>query len=426
MDPRRLRPSPALLVALLALVVALGGTAVAAVGLARNSVRSQHIVNGQVKLADINAAARAAFTPLPARQQRLVGLTNGPTGAVPSDIVGQPAIALGADRVPVVAYFNDTLNDLEVVRCVGACGAGVPVTAASSGDVGQLPSITIGTDGLPLIAHYSAAGQVMNLTHCSVLDCTSSTTNPVDSGQGSGFSPTLTIGSDGLPVIAHQTASDLRVTHCGDLTCTPGAAVSTTIDRPGVAGLYPSIAIGTDGLPVIAHQSGGADLLVTHCSNRACTSSTTATADNRPVPVGAYTSLAIGVDGLPLIAHQILSDGTLAGADLRVTHCTTRTCSKAGSRTVETTGRVGYDPSVAIGADGRALIAHLDDTAGRLHVTRCRDIACTQVQVFTPDPAASSGAQPAIAIDGLGFPVVAHIANGDLRVTVLTPQGWGP
>lgn len=50
---RRFVPSPALFVALLALIVALGGTSYAAMVLARNSVRSQHIVNGQVKTVDL-------------------------------------------------------------------------------------------------------------------------------------------------------------------------------------------------------------------------------------------------------------------------------------------------------------------------------------------------------------------------------------
>lgn len=54
---RRLVPSPAMLVALLALVVALGGTSYAAVTLAKNSVRSAHIVNGQVKAADLAAGS---------------------------------------------------------------------------------------------------------------------------------------------------------------------------------------------------------------------------------------------------------------------------------------------------------------------------------------------------------------------------------
>src|SRR5215207_4880314 len=56
---RSRRPSPAMAVALLALFVALGGTSYSAITLSKNSVRSKHIVNGQVKRPDI---ARSAVT----------------------------------------------------------------------------------------------------------------------------------------------------------------------------------------------------------------------------------------------------------------------------------------------------------------------------------------------------------------------------
>jgi hypothetical protein len=50
-------PSPAMTVALVALFVALGGGSYAAVALSKNSVRSKHIVNGEVKRSDIGENA---------------------------------------------------------------------------------------------------------------------------------------------------------------------------------------------------------------------------------------------------------------------------------------------------------------------------------------------------------------------------------
>jgi hypothetical protein len=50
---RRFQPTPAFLLALIALVVAMSGTAVAVTALAPNSVKSRHIVNGQVKAKDL-------------------------------------------------------------------------------------------------------------------------------------------------------------------------------------------------------------------------------------------------------------------------------------------------------------------------------------------------------------------------------------
>jgi hypothetical protein len=51
------RPSPAMLVALIAVFVALGGTSYSAFTLSQNSVKSGHIVNGQVKRPDIATGA---------------------------------------------------------------------------------------------------------------------------------------------------------------------------------------------------------------------------------------------------------------------------------------------------------------------------------------------------------------------------------
>src|SRR5829696_5640652 len=51
------RPSPAMLVALLALFVALGGSSYAVITLSKNSVASKHIKNGQVKGKDIGKNA---------------------------------------------------------------------------------------------------------------------------------------------------------------------------------------------------------------------------------------------------------------------------------------------------------------------------------------------------------------------------------
>lgn len=64
MRPRK--PSPAMLVALLALFIALAGSSYAAISLSRNSVQSKHIVDGQVKRSDLgkNAVTSAKVADL--------------------------------------------------------------------------------------------------------------------------------------------------------------------------------------------------------------------------------------------------------------------------------------------------------------------------------------------------------------------------
>jgi hypothetical protein len=52
---RRFQPTPAFVVAIVALVVSMSGTAVAVTALAPNSVKSKHIANGQVKAKDLGS-----------------------------------------------------------------------------------------------------------------------------------------------------------------------------------------------------------------------------------------------------------------------------------------------------------------------------------------------------------------------------------
>jgi hypothetical protein len=92
------RPSPAIVVAVIALVVALGGTSFAALALKRNSVSSLHIKNGQVKGVDL---ARNSVSTSKVANGRLLAadfargqLPAGPRGAPgppgPQGLTGEP------------------------------------------------------------------------------------------------------------------------------------------------------------------------------------------------------------------------------------------------------------------------------------------------------------------------------------------------
>lgn len=70
---KTLRSRHATVVAYLALFVALGGTSVAAVKLSKNSVRSSHIKNGQVKRADLAPGLRGPGARGPQGPQGLQG-----------------------------------------------------------------------------------------------------------------------------------------------------------------------------------------------------------------------------------------------------------------------------------------------------------------------------------------------------------------
>ena len=80
------KPSPAMLVALLALFVALGGSSYAAVVLSKNSVRSKHIAKGAVKRSEI---ARSAVNSAKVADGSLLA-TDFNAGQLPAGPQGPP------------------------------------------------------------------------------------------------------------------------------------------------------------------------------------------------------------------------------------------------------------------------------------------------------------------------------------------------
>jgi hypothetical protein len=119
------KPSPAMLVAVLALFVALGGSSYAVVTLSKNSVTSKHIKNGQVKRVDLGKgsvnsskvvnggllAEDFAAGQLPAGERGPQG-PQGPQGA--QGAKGDP----GSDGAPGVDGF-DGAGLLAQARCNG-------------------------------------------------------------------------------------------------------------------------------------------------------------------------------------------------------------------------------------------------------------------------------------------------------------------
>jgi len=298
-----------------------------------------------------------------------------------------------------------------------ACTDAITAVDAGAGSAGAFSAIAIGADGLPVISHNDSSTGAVRVTHCGNAACTAGTVSTV---VASGEYSSIAIGIDGLPVVSYRDTNvgGLGVTHCGNATCTAGN-VSTVVDASGSRGYYTAIALGTDGLPVISHQDtvGGA-LRVTHCGNVACTAGNVSTTVDDPANVvGQFTAIAIGADGLPIISHQ---DATVA--TLRVTHCGNVLCSAGNiSTTVDPSFGVGAASSIAIGADGLAVISHFDSGASRLRVTHCGNAACTAGNVtnVADAPGYVAGFTPSMAIGVDGLPVISHQANapGALRVT---------
>jgi hypothetical protein len=158
------RPSPATVIAIIALFVALGGTSYAAVALPRNSVGSAQVINGSLKKADLAEKTVAAL-----KGGRGAPGTQGATG--PSGPAGAPATALWAVIAAngstarashVASSTNPATGQYEVIfdRNVTACAfVGSLGGAAAESVVGQISTTrrSINANGV-FVRTYDSSG----------------------------------------------------------------------------------------------------------------------------------------------------------------------------------------------------------------------------------------------------------------------------
>ena len=194
-----------------------------------------------------------------------------------------------------------------------------------------------------------------------------------------GTDSSIAIGGDGLGLISYydQVNSDLKVAHCENINCT--SATTTTLDSEGTVGVKPSIAVGTDGFGLISYWADDR-IKVAHCNNADCSDATISMLDTTGDHVDLESSIAIGEDGLGLIAYvaQFGSD-----TYIQVAHCSNIACSANSKITLQATN--SQSPSLAIGADGRALISYYDYENYEYRVVHCADLYCYSSTINTID-----------------------------------------
>src|SRR3990167_47416 len=333
-------------------------------------------------------------------------------------------MAIGIDGNPVIAYEDQTNNDLRVIRCGNNnCSSGnvsTLVDGASTG-VGDDAAIAIGPDGYPVIAYYSASGADLNYVKCGSYDCSTNNTitDPLQSTNSVGHDVSIAVAPDGLPIIAHLDGTagslELNIVKCGNITCSSGNTTTTDIDTGNVTlATQTSIAIGTDGLPIITYKDDTAnDLTVRKCTNATCSTATTtdiATSNDD----GGESAIAVGADGLPVIAHR---DAT--NTEIVFVKCTNSSCTSSTSTTVDTSANSGVDLSLVIGTDGYPFMSYQEAGSSDLRVTKCGNPTCTSGNATrTIESTNSTGTNSAVKILPNGLPVIAYfqITDADLAV----------
>ncbi len=323
--------------------------------------------NGALKVAKCNDAACAGG------DETLTTVDDGGTGRY-------TAIVLGADGLPLISYHDFTNGSLRVAKCNDAACAGGDETLSTvdSGGVGTHTSIALGADGLPVISYFdfNVTNFDLKVAKCNDAACAGSdeTLSTVD-GVG-GEDNSIALGADGLPVISYKSVGDLKVAKCNDVACAGGDENLSIVN--GASGAdYISMVVGADGLPVISFRLLADNIAVVRCNDPACAggNETLSKVDFGQPSAFRFTSIAMGADGLPVISYH--QEGGFL--DLKVAKCNDAACA-GGNETVSTVdsrGTAGRYPSIAVGADGLPVISYQDATLGDLKVAKCANQRCS-------------------------------------------------
>jgi hypothetical protein len=164
--PRR-RPSPALVIALIALFVALGGPAEAkrlidGKLLRKGSVTSRAIKNGSVARADLSRTAVRSLTATPVDSVRSAQIVNGQVlapdlggGAVTAAALAPASVTaskLAADSIGGGSVANGSLQTLDIGSFAGAVSVDSFLPFSTSAPCQAFPAAATPTGGQPNIA----------------------------------------------------------------------------------------------------------------------------------------------------------------------------------------------------------------------------------------------------------------------------------
>ena len=141
------------------------------------------------------------------------------------DVGTDASVTIGVDGLGLISYFKYSSNfDLKVAHCSNVvCTAATLSTVDSAGVVGSYTSVAIGADGLGLISYYDQTNADLKVAHCSNVECTSATNTTVDAPGNVGAYTSVAIGVDGLGLISYYdlTNASLKVAHLSNVFGTP-------------------------------------------------------------------------------------------------------------------------------------------------------------------------------------------------------------
>lgn len=297
------------------------------------------------------------------------------------------SLAVGPDGNPAVAWreYNDNsgISNIYLRRWNGSAWVEMAGSATGGGIsnsnnwVADSPSLAIGPDGKPAVAWIGSYNEesriyVRRWNGTAWAEAGSGSASGAGiSGDGEGpAEPSLAIGSDNVPVIAWESRGPSWITvKRWNGTTWAGVDSSTGIgSRPGFGG--PSLAIGPDNRPVVAWRGRGFSNKVIYLlrwNNSAWEEMGTGSASEfggiSNTRGARNPSLAVGPDGKPIVAWE---DGSSGNWEIYVKRWNGSAWVEMGAGSASGGGiskskGQSYQPSLAIGPDGTVVVAWQDN-----------------------------------------------------------------
>jgi hypothetical protein len=187
----------------------------------------------------------------------------------PGSVGSNIALAMRDGDLAALSYHDSTGNG--GIRITSCADSACTITSQRTLDTGFLFSdtdIAVRSDGRAMVAYVGVAGssRIPRLHVCADAACTNGVTRNLGQVPVQGLlSVALGIAADGRASMAYQQlgTGDLMLYACADAECTSGS--TDTVDSNGDAGYAISMDMSTGWPPVLAYFEAGGDIRVAAC-----------------------------------------------------------------------------------------------------------------------------------------------------------------
>ena len=351
-----------------------------------------------------------------------VGSASGGGISGSGDVYGSPSVAIGPDNMPVLAWADGSSGDHEIYvkRWDGSAWVEVGVGSASGGGISnnagssEEPAVAIGPDGVPVVAwvdnsldDFEIYLRRWNGSAWVELAGSASFGGLSNNTNGSG-GPSVAIGNDLMPIVAWSNEAaglfnrDIYVRRWNGsawVEMGAGSASGGGISNNEGIDRSPSVAIGPDGAPIIAWSYDGPGCCLDIYAKRWNGSSWVemgGSASNGGISNDSNgsiePSLALDSNGAAIVAWR--NNLIYPDTDIYVRRWNGTTWAEMGQGSatqggISNNSGISEEPSLAIGPDGAPVVVWHDDSGGDWEVYARRWNGATWVEI--DDGAATGG-----------------------------------